>query len=165
MSGDGIKITGHIHLKFFKDGNLVEERQIPNVITNVGKNELASLLSSVSTGNSLITHFGFGTSTTQESASDTQLGSELSGNGYSRVSASLSTSGNVLSAQGTLTNLSSPVTVTEGGLFNASTGGSLFAHKAGVSGTDSNGKPIGFGSFSFSKTTDALQVTWSISFN
>jgi hypothetical protein len=146
---DGLKVTGHIWV--YKNGELVEERE--NVITTVGKNALASLLNSASAGTSLVTHMGFGTSTTAVAAGDTALGTELVGNGYARVAVTRSNpSGNVIQYVANLSNITSTVTVQEAGLFNAATGGTLFAHQL-------------TGAVTLSSSSDSLQVTWQVTFS
>ena len=146
---DGLKVSGHIWV--YKNGELVEERA--NVITTVGKNALASLLNSASAGTSLVTHMGFGTSTTAVVAADTALGTELVGNGYARVAVTRSNpSGNIIQYQATLTGISAGVAVQEAGLFNASTAGTLFAHQL-------------TGAVTLSSASDSLQVTWQVTFS
>jgi hypothetical protein len=149
MANDTIKVTGHIQVR--KNGVLVMERA--NVITTVGKNALASLLNSASAGTSVVTHMGFGTSTTAVAATDTALGTELSGNGYARVAVTRSNpSGNVIQYQATLTGITSAVTVQEAGLFDASSAGNLFAHQL-------------TGAVSLSSASDSLQITWQVTFS
>lgn len=145
---ENIKVTGKIFV--YKNGELVEERD--NVITNVGKNALAALLNSANPGTSLVTHMGFGTSTTAVAAADTALGTELSGNGYARTAVSRSNpSSNVIQYVATLTGLTASVTVQEAGLFNAVTGGTLFAHQL-------------TGPVNLAQASDSLQITWQVTF-
>ncbi len=149
MTIENIKVTGRIQV--FKNGELVEDRD--NIITTVGKNALASLLNSASAGNSVVTHMGFGTSTTPVAVGDTTLGTELSGGSYARVAVTRSNpSGNVIQYQATLTGLSGAVTVQEAGLFNASTAGTLFAHQL-------------TGAVTLSTSSDSLQITWQVTFS
>lgn len=145
---ENIKIKGHI--KVYKNGELVTERD--NIITTAGKNALAALLNSASAGTSLVTHMGFGTSTTAVAVGDTALGTELSGNGYARVAVSRSVAGNVVTYTATLTGITASVTVQETGLFSALTGGTLFAHQL-------------TGAVSLSSSSDSLQITWQVTFS
>ena len=149
MTNESIKVTGRITV--FKNGVLVEDRA--NVITTAGKNALAALLNGTGAGNTLVTHMGFGTSTTVVSAADTALGTELVGNGYARVAVTRSNpSGNVIQYQATLTGISAAVTVQEAGLFNAATAGTLFAHQL-------------TGAVALSSASDSLQITWQVTFS
>jgi hypothetical protein len=146
---EAIKVTGRIQVR--KNGVLVEERD--NVITTVGKNALASLLNSASAGTSVVTHMGFGTSTTAVATVDTSLGTELVGNGYARVAVTRSNpSGNVIQYVATLTGVTSNPTIQEAGLFSAVTGGTLFAHQL-------------TGAVNLASASDSLQITWQVTFS
>jgi hypothetical protein len=146
---DGIKVTGHIWV--YKNGELVEERD--NIVTTVGKNSIASLFNSTNAGNSLVTHMGFGTSTTAVAAGDTALGTELSAGGYARVAVTRSNpSANVIQYVATLTGVTSNPTIQEAGLFSAVTGGTLFAHQL-------------TGAVNLATSSDSLQITWQVTFS
>jgi hypothetical protein len=151
MANDGIKVTGHIWV--YKNGELVCERD--NIVTTAGKNSLASLLNSASAGTSLVSHMGFGTSTTAVAAADTALGAELviGSNGYNRVSVTRSNpSANVIQYVATLTGITSATTIQEAGLFSAATAGTLVAHQL-------------TGAVALSSASDSLQITWQITFS
>lgn len=151
MSNDGIKVTGHIWV--YKNGELVCERD--NIVTTVGKNALASLLNGASAGTSLVTHMGFGTSSTAVAAGDTALGAELVGNGYLRSNQTVTRSNpsaNVIQYVANLTGITAATTVQEAGLFNAATGGTLIAHQL-------------TGAVTLNTSSDSLQITWQISFS
>jgi hypothetical protein len=153
MANDSIKVVGHIKVEHFRDGVLIYTCERENVVTTAGKQALASLLNSASAGNTLVTHMGFGTSSTLVQASDTALGTELTigSGGYSRVAVTRSNpSGNTVQYVATLSNISSNPTIQEAGLFNAASGVTLIAHQL-------------TGACAFTGTTDSLQVTWSIS--
>jgi hypothetical protein len=146
---EGLKVTGRISWELVRDGVVIERGERDNVITTAGKNALASLLNSASAGTTLVTHMGFGSSTTAVAAGDTALGTELSGGGYTRVAVTRSNpSGNVIQYVATLTGLTS-VTVQEAGLFNALTAGTLFAHQL-------------TGAVTLSTASDSLQITWQV---
>jgi hypothetical protein len=151
---ENIKITGRLKVDYYKDGVLVQEgKWRDNVVTTAGKNSLASLLNSASAGTTLVSHMGFGTSTTAVAATDTVLGTELVGNGYARQSVARSnTSGNVIQYLATLTGITSATTIQEAGLFSAVTGGTLVAHQL-------------TGSQPLNTSADSLQVTWQLTFS
>lgn len=165
MMNEGVKVTGYVKWNLVRDGKVIDSWEGPNIVTTAGKNALASLLNGASAGTSFVTHMGFGSGTVREVVGNTTLGAELVGNGYSRVAVTRSNpSGNVIQYQATITGITASVTINEAGLFNAATGGTLVAHKAGAAGSDGNG-PYGFGTASLSSSSDSLQVTWQISFN
>jgi hypothetical protein len=151
---DSIKITGRLLVEHYRDGKLINEpKWIENVVTSVGKNALASLLNSANAGTTLVTHMGFGTSTTAVANTDTALGAELTigSNGYARASVTSRSnpSPNIIQYVATLTGITASTTIQEAGLFNASTGGTLIAHQL-------------TGSQTLSSSGDSLQVTWQI---
>jgi hypothetical protein len=151
MANENIKVTGHIWV--YKNGELVCERD--NIVTTAGKNALASLLNSASAGTSLVSHMGFGTSSTAVASPDTALGTELTigTNGYNRVAVTRSNpSGNVIQYVATLTGITASTTIQEAGLFNASSAGTLFAHQL-------------TGAVTLSSSSDSLQITWQVTFS
>jgi hypothetical protein len=153
---ENIKITGRLKVDYYKDGVLVKEGEWRNnVITTTGKNSFASLLNSASAGTTLVSHMGFGTSTTAVAATDTVLGTELTigSNGYNRATVTRSNpSGNVIQYLATLTGITAATTVQEAGLFSAASAGTLVAHQL-------------TGSQPLNTSADSLQVTWQLTFS
>jgi hypothetical protein len=150
---DAIQIKGRLKVDVIRaNGERIEGEWRDNIITTAGKNALASLLNGTSQGQSLVTHMGFGSSTTPVAVGDTQLGTELSGNGYARVAVARSNpSGNVIQYVATLTGITGTVTAQEAGLFNQLTSGTLFAHQL-------------TGAVALQSAQDSLQVTWQVTF-
>lgn len=150
---EDIQVTGRLKVDHYRDGLLIQEGPWrDNIVTTAGKNSLASLLNSASAGTSVVSHMGFGTSTSAVAAGDTVLGAELVGNGYARVPVTRSNpSPNIIQYVSTLTNITTSVTVQEAGLFNQSTGGTLFAHQL-------------TGAVALASAADSLQITWQVSF-
>lgn len=120
------KITGnwqmHLHDQF---GNLKDSKRGQNVVTTVGKEFLASYLSSAAAGAATFTmrYIAIGTDSTSESAANTTLGVELArhtgivsyvSNQIYRVTATFAT------GLGT-------GAIVEYGLFSSSTAGTMFA--------------------------------------
>lgn len=151
---EDIQVTGRLKVDHYRDGFLIQEGQWrDNIVTTAGKNSLASLLNSASAGTSVVTHMGFGTSSTAVAVGDTALGAEILGNGYSRVLVTRSNpSANVIQYVATLTNITASTTVQEAGLFNQATGGTLFAHQL-------------TGPVALASAADSLQITWQVSFS
>lgn len=69
---DTIKVRGEFRVEIIKDGKVIETYFDPNVITVVGRTQLAHLLGADVTGRS-ITKIGFGTGSSAASSSDTSL--------------------------------------------------------------------------------------------
>jgi hypothetical protein len=150
---DAIQIKGRLKVDVIRaNGERIEGEWRDNIITTAGKNALASLLNGTSQGQTLVTHMGFGSSTTAVAAGDTKLGTELVGNGYARVAVARSNpSGNVIQYVATLTGITATVTVQEAGLFDALTNGTIFAHQL-------------TGAVALQSAQDSLQVTWQVTF-
>ena len=153
MQRDAFIIKGRLKVDTYIDGIHTQGEWIDNVITTAGKTALASLLNSASAGTSLVTHIGFGSSTTAVAAGDTALNTELSGGSYARVAVTRSNpSGNVIQYVATLTGVTNNPTVQEAGLFNASSAGTLFAHQL-------------TGAVNLATSADSIQVTWQVTLN
>mgnify|MGYP003574979130 FL=1 len=153
---EGIKVTGRLKVEHFRDGELLSTMERDNIVTTVGKNSLATLLNSASAGTSVVTHMGFGTSSTAVAVGDTTLGTELTTgtySGYARQAvARTNPSGNVVQYVATLTGGTGNPTIQEAGLFSAVTGGTLFAHQL-------------TGAVNLATASDSLQVTWQVTFS
>lgn len=150
---EGLNIKGRLKVDTFINGVFTEGEWRDNIITTAGKTALASLLNSASAGTSIVTHIGFGSSTTAVAAGDTALGTELSAGSYARAAVTRSNpSANVIQYVATLTGVTNNPTVQEAGLFNASTTGTLFAHQL-------------TGAVNLATSSDSLQVTWQVTFS
>ncbi len=151
MVETGVKLVGTITLIVERDGRR-EERVYRNVITNVGKAEVANLIGGAGTA------FGFiaiGTGTTAESASDTGLVAEVARKAATFTRVTTTVSNDTARFEATFSSadgLTGMHTITETGLFNASTGGVMLARRllsgSGVSLNWDNG--------------DMLTIRWDI---
>lgn len=121
-----IKIRGHWDIKLHSpDGVLIDHRSGENVITTNGKEMLASYLSSAAAGAlaNTIKYVAIGTSATGESASDTALGTESA-----RTTGTVSyVSGAIYKVTATFAAGTGTGAITEYGLLNSSTAGTLFS--------------------------------------
>lgn len=145
---DGVKATGYIRFDLFgPDGKLKEHREIKNVVVTVGKNFLATWLAAASQASSFMPYIGLGTGTNAANASDTALQTELS----TRVSGTLSSIGNVWQNVATFGAGVDTGSITEAGIFSASSGGTMLARQVFGVITKSAG--------------DSLQVTWQVTFS
>ena len=150
---DGLTLSGHISWTLIgKDGSLLKG-EIPNVITNYGKQWAAGVLAGAT--NSI--WLGAGTSigpTATVSANDSALFSEISsvGYGYARSAMSKTANNNTIEYLAYIQNITSPTTIREVGLFSDSSIGSTFliAHQL-------------VGQIPIGPAYAELQVTWIIS--
>lgn len=107
------------------DGELKDKLEGQNVITTVGKEFLASYLSSAAAGASTFTmkYIAIGTDSTTEAAANTALGTEVS-----RHTGTVSyLSGQIFQVKATFAAGSGTGGITEYGLFSSNSAGTLFA--------------------------------------
>ena len=119
MINDHIKLTGALTISL--NGEVV--RDINNLVVTVGKALVASRLSSNSA--SVIGYMAVGTGTTAAAAGDTTLVTELDRNALAVSGGSVS--GAAITYTATWNAADGTGALTEAGLFNASSGGTLFA--------------------------------------
>ena len=145
MIQDNLKVTGDLTVQIFdKAGKLKEERQLKNLVVTTGKTFIAARMVGTPTA---MSHMAVGAGTAAASASDTALGSELG-----RVALSSSTSAsNVVTYVATFGAGTGTGAVTEAGIFNASSGGTMLCRT--VFSVINKG------------ADDAMSVTWQITVN
>jgi hypothetical protein len=115
------------------DGKVLARRHFFNVMTTTGKTALATALAANinSATQSTWKYMGVGTGVTAAAAGDTALQTELAGSGYARVASTVTSSTNVLQFVATFGsgNPTTSVAVTEAGLFDAATVGTMYNHQ------------------------------------
>lgn len=125
-SKDNITLTGN--LKIAINGKII--REVRNLVTTVGKTWMASRMQGVADG--VMTHMAIGTGTTAAAVGDTTLETEAA-----RVALNVSggvASTNTITFEATypadVPDVTAPATVaiTEAGIFNDVTAGSMLAH-------------------------------------
>jgi len=120
MINEGIKLRGDVALILRdKNGNIKEDRKVKNLIVDTGLNFICDRMKDDETA---MTHMALGSGTTAAAAGDTSLESQLG----SRVALTSSTVTNnqiVYVAEFSAGSGTGPVT--EAGIFNASTGGTM----------------------------------------
>lgn len=170
---DNFKLRGSVDIKLFgPEGNLKEDRYIPNLVVQTGKNYIATRMigtsnaTAVLTTNSVtscMTHMAIGTSTTTATVNDYELGTEVAVAGdiadYNRaaIASTTQTTGVVtyVAVFGTnnpqRTDTSNTTAITEAGIFNSSTaalGGTMLCRTTFAAVNKGN--------------DDTLQITWTI---
>jgi len=146
-----MKLAGIIHfLVKGKDGQVKDEREIRNTITNAGLAEVAGLLNGATSGP--FDYIAVGTGTTGAAAGDTALETETVDSGLARAQGTASritTAQTNDTAQVTKTfSVTGSVAVTEAGLLDAASSGVLLARQTFSAINVANG--------------DSLQITWKI---
>jgi hypothetical protein len=132
-------------------GHWSDKKVVRNLVTNAGFALNAGLLSGVGTP-TVIGYIALGTGTTAAAVTDTALQAEITTGGLARASATKSlvtTSVTNDTAQLLYTfTASASFAVTESGIFNASSAGTLFAHQVFAAINVNSG--------------DNLQATWKV---
>jgi hypothetical protein len=125
MINDNIKATGELTVVLRdENGNIKEERKIPNLVVTVGKNFIASRMTSASAA--VMSHMGVGSTNTAPSASDTALAAAL-GTRAALTTAGGTANANVVTFNATFAAGVGTGAIVEAGIFNASTAGTMLA--------------------------------------
>lgn len=150
---EGFKLSGKVSYKLFdKFGNLKEERNdIPNLIVNAGKAQVAGLILADVAGTAF-DYIAIGTGTNAAAATDTTLQTEITTGGGARAAGTgtrVTTSVTNDTAQLVVTfNFTSSFAVTESGILNASSSGTMLCRQVFSAINVANG--------------DSLQITWKV---
>lgn len=132
-------------------GHWSAKKTVSNLVTTAGKAGIASRING-SGGEAAFTYIAVGTGTAAAAAGDTALQTETAASGLSRVNATASrvtttTTNDTAQLQNTF-SVTGTVAVTESGILNASSSGTLLARQVFSAVNVVNG--------------DSLQVTWKV---
>jgi hypothetical protein len=175
-TNDLFKLRGSVDIKVLgPDGQLKENRFIPNLVVQTGKNYIATRMigtatattavSTTASGTSCMTHMAIGTSTTTAGVTDSSLLTEVLVSGdiaaYSRVPLASSTQSTgvvtYVAVFGTnnpqRTNTSNTTAITEAGIFTTST---VTVPNTGCMLCRTTFNAVNKGN------DDTLQITWTI---
>jgi len=120
MMNDGLKLRGDVALVLRdKDGNIKETRDVKNLIVDTGLNFICDRMKDDETA---MTHMALGSGSTAAAAGDTTLGSQL---GSREALDSATVTNNQIVYVASFEAGDATGAVTECGLFNASTGGTM----------------------------------------
>lgn len=114
MFQDGMKMSGKLTISL----NDEVVREIDNLVVTAGKGFVASRM--IGTSANVMSHMAVGSGSTAAAAGDTALGSELG-----RTTTSASVSGAVVTYSSTFAAGTGTGAVTEAGIFNASSSGTM----------------------------------------
>ena len=120
---ENLKATGKVRIvKTNSQGVTTHDFEVPNLVVTTGKNFIASsMIKTTSNSPAAMTHMAIGTGSTSPGASDSALGTQTG-----RVSLSGNTvSTNTITYTATFPAGTGDGAITEAGIFNASTGGTL----------------------------------------
>ncbi len=141
---DAITVRGNVRVELFRDGVLLDTREVHNLVVTAGKNHIADRLSSAP-GGAAMGWMAIGTGATAPAAGDTALGTEIDRN----ATTSITDATNVVTyvgdwAAGDGTNAA----ITEAGIFNAAAAGTILARAVFTA--------INKGA------SDTLKITWTV---
>jgi hypothetical protein len=121
MLNDSLKLKGRVGIVLKdKDGNVKETREIDNLVVDAGLDYIASRMEG--TSSNVMSHMALGSGTTAAAAGDTDLESIL---GSRELLDSTTVTDNAVQYIASFEAGDGTGAVTECGLFNASTGGSM----------------------------------------
>ena len=124
-------------------GNIKDEREVPNLVVTVGKNFIASRM--IGTTDNIMSHMAIGTGTTAPAVGDTTLGTEV---GRVALTSNVRTD-NAIAYVATFPAGTGTGAITEAGILNNSTGGTLLCRT--VFSVINKG------------AADTLGITWTVS--
>jgi len=117
---DTLKMKGELQVVVrAEDGSIKQEFTVPNLVVSAGKTYIASRMTSAAT--TVMSHMAIGTSTTTPAVANTTLGTEAG----RVVLASFSNSANAVTATATFPAGTGTGAITEAGIFNASSAGTM----------------------------------------
>ena len=147
MLKDSIELTGELKLTLTNEGgNVTQEVVVPNTVVTVGKNFIASRMNATTT---VMSHVELGTGTTGANVANTALETVISGSRTALTSTTVTT--NSVAYVVTFPAGTGTGAVTEAGIFNASSGGTMLCRTT----------------FSVinKAAADTLGITWTITVN
>jgi hypothetical protein len=119
MIQETVKATGKLNIKLFgPDGQLKSEKTVPNLVVTAGKGYIAARMVGTPTA---MSHMAIGSGTNDPAPGDNVLGTELGRQGLT----SSGVSGAVVTYVASFGQGVGTGAVTEAGIFNASSGGTL----------------------------------------
>lgn len=124
-------------------GNIKDEREVPNLVVTVGKNFIASRM--IGTTDNIMSHMAIGTGTTAPAVGDTTLGTEV---GRVALTSNVRTD-NAIAYVATFPAGTGTGAITEAGILNASSSGTLLCRT--VFSVINKG------------AADTLGITWTVS--
>ena len=144
MLKDSLKLKGRVGIVLKdKDGKVKETREIDNLVVDAGLDFIASRMKDATA--TAMTHMALGSGSTAAAAGDTALGSQL---GSREALDSTTVTNNAVAYVASFEAGDATGAVTEAGLFNASSGGTMLCRTV-------------FGSVA-KQADDSMTVTWTV---
>lgn len=140
-----LKATGKVFVTVTgANGEVKQQFEVPNLVVTTGKNHIAAKIAATTNSPAAMTHMAIGTGSTAPAAGDSTLGTETG-----RVSLSGSVvSTNTITYTATFPAGTGSGAITEAGIFNASTAGTMLCRTTFPTVTKQAG--------------DSIAVTWVV---
>lgn len=119
---DDLKISGELSIIVTdKNGHIKQSMKVPNLVVTAGKQYIASRMAG--TAAAVMSHMAIGSGTAAANANNTALGNELGRAGSPLFS--FQASDNIITATATFVEGVGTGAISEAGIFNASSGGTM----------------------------------------
>lgn len=119
---DDLKISGELVIIVTdKSGHITQSMKVPNLVVTTGKQYIASRMAGTTA--TVMSHMAIGSGTAAANANNTALGNELGRAGSPLFS--FQASGNTITATATFVEGVGTGAISEAGIFNASSGGTM----------------------------------------
>jgi hypothetical protein len=145
IKADNIRLKDILIIEHYRNGKKIDERVVENLIVNVGKAQVSGLIGGVVTG--VFNYIAVGTGTTSPSPTDTALQNEVMRASSTNSQTTTNVTNDTLQLQATF-NFTSSYAITEAGIFNASSGGTMLARQT-------------FGAINVA-SGDSIAITWKV---
>jgi hypothetical protein len=129
IKSDNIRLKDILIIEHYRNGKKIDERVVENLVVNVGKAQVSGLIGGVVTG--VFSYLALGTGTTAPSSTDTALQSEVVRVASTNSRVTTNVTNDTLQLQATF-NFTSSYAITEAGIFNASSGGTMLCLPKGT---------------------------------
>lgn len=144
---ENLSVTGALNITLQKEDGSVETIDTTNLVVSTGLNFIVSRMKDATA--TVMSHMSLGTGTTAAVLADTTLGPEISGSRVALTSTTV-TSNQIVYVASFAAGVGTGA-VTEAGIFNASTGGTMLCHTVFPVVNKQAG--------------DSMTVTWTVSVN
>jgi len=150
MIQDKVKTTGELQIVLRDaEGNIKEQRTVPNLVVTIGKTVIASRLTGASTV--VMSHMAIGTNAVAPVAANTTLGLEVAASRVALATAGGVAASNQVTYTATFAAGVGTGAITEAGVFNAASAGSMLCRTVfGVVNKDAG---------------DSLSIVWVVTIN
>ena len=151
MVNEQIKMTGALDIVVRgEDGQIKQQTHVPNIVTTVGKNFIASRM--IGTSNTAMGYMAIGDTSVAAAVSDTALGHELARVSLDNLGGTINAgANNVVVYTGSFPAGTGTGAVTEAGIFNASSNGIMLCRTVFSVVNKAAG--------------DSVAITWSVTVN